>query len=137
MMVFIFLFRWFFGLIRPWFCYVTFLKIPSIDSEEISCILWFFWESFLQKRAIQWFPHGDQWHLFVSFSTVSNFGQWWSFPFCKFLTRFSSLWLPQLSSVLRLLRSTYSALFYEVFLSKQSKNLFQYFKLHWLFFSFF
>ena len=45
---FIFLFRWFFGLIRPGFCYVTFLKIPLLI-EEISCILWFFWESFYRK----------------------------------------------------------------------------------------
>jgi len=37
-----------FGLIRPWFCYVTFLKIPY-SLRKFLQFLWFFWESFLEK----------------------------------------------------------------------------------------
>jgi len=76
---FIFLFRWFFGLIRPGFCYVTFLKIPLLI-EEISCILWFFWESFYRKDPTNGFRMERSMFIFVSFS---NFGQLVVFSFLQ------------------------------------------------------
>jgi len=89
---FIFLFRWFFGLIRPRFCYVTFLKIPLLI-EEISCILWFFWESFYRKDPSNGFLMERSIFIFVSFS---NFGQLVVFSFLQiFLTCFLAFRSPQ------------------------------------------
>jgi len=47
--VFYFFIPWFFGLIRPLFCYLTFLKIPFFI-EEISAFYDFFGNLFLEKN---------------------------------------------------------------------------------------
>jgi len=137
---FIFLFRWFFGLIRPGFCYVTFLKIPLLI-EEISCILWFFWESFYRKDPSNGFLMERSIFIFVSFS---NFGQLVVFSFLQiFLTCFLAFRSPQ--NFCRgfdlfgfIFRFSFS-------IQKQKLFLFQWlvfqasfgFKLHWLSFCFF
>lgn len=55
---FIFLFRWFLGLLGHVLCYVTFLKIPFFLRGNFLHFM-IFLGIFFQKRAIQWFPHGE------------------------------------------------------------------------------
>jgi len=138
---FIFLFRWFFGLIRPGFCYVTFLKIPLLI-EEISCILWFFWESFYRKDPSNGFLMERSISIFVSFS---NFGQLVVFSFLQiFFNLLSRLSIAsELLSRFRSIRFHFSFFFF--YSKAKTVFLFQWlvfqasfgFKLHWLSFCFF
>jgi hypothetical protein len=87
---FIFLFRWFFGLIRPWFCYVTFLKIPYSLRKFLQFFMIFL--GIFSGKKPSWYPHGDLWFSFFCFM-CSNF---WFIPIMIFsllqifLTCFSS-----------------------------------------------
>jgi len=138
---FIFLFRWFFGLIRPGFCYVTFLKIPLLI-EEISCILWFFWESFYRKDPTNGFRMERSMFIFVSFS---NFGQLVVFSFLQIFFKLAFSPFDRLRTFVEV--SIYSVSFFVFLFLFKSKNcfLFQWlvfqasfgFKLHWLSFCFF
>jgi len=138
---FIFLFRWFFGLIRPGFCYVTFLKIPLLI-EEISCILWFFWESFYRKDPTNGFLMERSIFIFVSFS---NFGQLVVFSFLQIFFKLAFSPFDRLRTFVEV--SIYSVSFFVFLFLFKSKNcfLFQWlvfqasfgFKLHWLSFCFF
>lgn len=138
---FIFLFRWFFGLIRPGFCYVTFLKIPLLI-EEISCILWFFWESFYRKDPSNGFRMERSMFIFVSFS---NFGQLVVFSFLQIFFKLAFSPFDRLRTFVEV--SIYSVSFFVFLFLFKSKNsfLFQWlvfqasfgFKLHWLSFCFF
>lgn len=138
---FIFLFRWFFGLIRPGFCYVTFLKIPLLI-EEISCILWFFWESFYRKDPTNGFRMERSMFIFISFS---NFGQLVVFSFLQIFFKLAFSPFDRLRTFVEV--SIYSVSFFVFLFLFKSKNsfLFQWlvfqasfgFKLHWLSFCFF
>ena len=138
---FIFLFRWFFGLIRPGFCYVTFLKIPLLI-EEISCILWFFWESFYRKDPSNGFLMERSIFIFVSFF---NFGQLVVFSFLQIFFKLAFSPFDRLRTFVEV--SIYSVSFFVFLFLFKSKNsfLFQWlvfqasfgFKLHWLSFCFF
>jgi len=75
---FIFLFRWFFGLIRPWFCYVTFLKIPYSLRKFLQFFMIFL--GIFSGKKPSWYPHGDLWFSFFCFM-CSNF---WFIPIMIF-----------------------------------------------------
>jgi len=61
-----------FGLIRPWFCYVTFLKIPYSLRKFLQFFMIFLGIFFGKKPS---WCHGDLWFSFCCFMFVSNIDQ--------------------------------------------------------------
>jgi len=104
-----------FGLIRPWFCYVTFLKIPY-SLRKFLQFLWFFLGIFFGKKP-SWYPHGCIYDFHFAVFMCSNF---WFIPIMIFsllqifLTCFSSPYCYLSKDFFSILRPTFWSLWSKI-----------------------
>jgi len=108
-----------FGLIRPGFCYVTFLKIPYFF-EEISCILWFFWESFSEKNQLM----VSSWRSMIFFCIIFSRLQFWPEVVFSLLQIFLTCFLAFLCLVLSTCSGQIFSAFCRFFFLNKAKTCF-------------